>query len=71
MNGLIPNKSAHRANHLMETAILNICDNILHNMENNTKTAMVALDLSAAFDTVNHKILLDVLNKYLQFKEWH
>ena len=49
-------------NHSTETAILNICDNILHNMENNTNTTMVALDLSAAFDTVNHKILLEVLN---------
>ena len=26
-------------------------------------TEMVALDLSAAFHTVNHKILLDILNK--------
>ena len=38
--------------------------NILQNMENSTNTAMVELDLSAACDTVNHKILLDVLNKY-------
>ena len=33
-------------------------------MENNTNTAMVALDLKAAFDTISHKILLDVQEKY-------
>ena len=52
------------AYHSTETAILNLCDNILQNMEKNINTAMVALDLSSAFDTVNHKILLEVLNKY-------
>ena len=45
-------------------AILNLCDNILQNMENNIYTTMVALDLSATLGTVNHKILLEVLNKY-------
>ena len=33
-------------------------------MENNTNTTMVVLNPSAAFDTVNHKNSLEVLNKY-------
>ena len=37
-NKLVPNyQSAYRANHSTETAILNLCDNILQNMENNIK----------------------------------
>ena len=69
INKLIPNyQSAYRANHSTETAILNICDNILQKMENNRNTTIVALELSAAFDTVNHKILLEVLNKYYRIQ---
>ena len=68
-NNLLPNyQSAYRAHHSTETAILNLCDNILQNIEKNINTAMVSLDLSAAFGTVDHGILLEDLNKYYGIK---
>ena len=33
-------------------------------MENNENTAILALDLGAAFDTVNHKIFIKILKNY-------
>ena len=67
-NNLLPNyQTAYREHHSTETAILNLCDNILQNIEKNINAAMVALDLSAAF-TLNHGILLEVLNKYYGLK---
>ena len=35
------------------------------NMEKSEVTAFVAIDLLAAFDTVDHKILLDVLQHHV------
>ena len=37
-------------------------DDILWNMEVQELTAVVVTDLSAAFDTVHHDVLLEVLN---------
>ena len=48
----------------METTLLNVCDNILKNMENQKCTSIVCLDLSTAFDTINHKILMGILKSY-------
>ncbi len=42
---------------------MKICDDILWTMERQSITAIVAIDLIAAFDTVDHDILLDVLEK--------
>ena len=42
-------------------ALLRLVNGILAGMERQEVTAMIAVDLSAAFDTVDHDILLSVL----------
>ena len=59
---------AYRIFYSNETTILDLCNNTLINMENNENTAMVALAISAAFYTVNKKILIKVLENY--FGKW-
>ena len=61
---LYPNvRSAYRVHHSTETALLR--SYILLNMNKQHVTLLVLLDLSAAFDTVEHKILLEALNNTL------
>ena len=58
-------QSAYRENYSCETAILGISNDILWAMENQRITSLTAIDLSAAFDTVDHTILLAILsNKF-------
>ena len=55
-------QSAYREDYSCETAVLKISNDILWAFENQSITLLVAIDLSAAFDTVDHTILLDILN---------
>ena len=62
-------QSAYRKNFSCETTIVKIINDCLWNMENQWVTAIVAIDLSATFDTVDHHILVDVLNKKFNIEE--
>ena len=53
--------SAYRANYITEYCLMKITNDKLLNMDNQCITQLVATDLLAAFDTVEHEILLKVL----------
>ena len=58
-------QSAYWQHHSCETSSLKLTNDILWSMEDQNIRAVLALDLSAAFDTVDHDILLQVLkNQY-------
>ena len=62
-------QSAYRKHHSTESALLSIHNDILVNMAKRSVTALTLMDLSAAFDTIDHTILLDRLNVYYGISE--
>ena len=54
-------QSAYKVAHLTETALLRVKSNIIKNMDQNKIACLILLDLSAAFDTVDHELLLSHL----------
>ena len=62
VNDLYPAyQSAYRKHHSTETAIIKIMNDILLSMNDQRVTLLLLLDLSAAFDTVDHALLLQRL----------
>ena len=54
-------KSAYRQNHSTETALLKVHGDVLSAVDNGCVVVVVLLDLTAAFDTIDHVILLSRL----------
>jgi len=56
-------QSAYRPHHSTETAITAVHDEIIKAIDSGNVCAVVLLDLSAAYDTVDHHILLQIMNR--------
>ena len=65
-NGLLPKmQSVFRRYHSTETAVLKIVSDILCTADRKDATFLCLLDMSAAFDTVDHYILVERLEMLL------
>ena len=54
-------QSAYHSSHSMKTALLKVKTNIIQALDNQEVACLIILDLSAAFDTTDHDILLNRL----------
>ena len=61
---LSKSQSAYRSKHSTETLLLRLSNDILSSLDKGNATILVSLDISAAFDTVNHQMLIDRYKQY-------
>ena len=67
---LLPDhQSAYKKGYSCETSVLKLVNDALWNMENRKITVCAFLDLSAAFDTVDHDLLLYILHNQYAISE--
>ena len=68
-NGLLNSfQSAYTKHHSTESTLLAVHDHIIKAMSQQKITALCLLDLSAAFDTIDHSILIHRLSSWFGFK---
>ena len=58
-------QSAYKQGHSCKMALIKILNDLLWAMEHQQVSALILLDLTATFDTVDHSILIEVLNNKL------
>ena len=65
-NNIVDNfRSAYKAGHSCETALLRVYNDIVTTIGRGNGAMLVLLDLSAAFDTIDHDNFFCVLDKYV------
>lgn len=57
-------QSGFRGNHSCHTALINLVDHWLSNINNNMLTGVVFIDFAKAFDVIDHRLLLRKLSLY-------
>ena len=57
-NHLNPHQSGNKKHHSTESLNILVCDSLLNAMDNKKISALILLDLSKAFDSISHDILL-------------
>ena len=62
-----PLQSTYRKHHSTESALLKVHNDIIISMDKGEVTALTLLDLSAAFDTIDHATLTDRLSDRMEY----